>query len=105
MKRGVTRTVEFDFDKPVTTLLALKVPENAKVLLCGAETSATGERRFFETSKLQDGETWDNYEIEVVISRNGKEVVARKTLNLHAGDSRSIVFDFQDKTGKLVALK
>lgn len=105
MKRGVTRTLEFDFDKPVTTLLSLKVPANAKVRLCGAETSATGERRFFETSKLQDGESWDNYEIEVTVDREGEEVVARKTLSLHAGDSRSIVFDFQDKTGKLVALK
>ena len=105
MKPGVTQTVELDFDKAVTTLLAIKVPENAKVRLCGAETSATGERRFFETSKLKDGESWDNYEIEVVVDRNGKEVVARKKLKLHAGESRSIVFDFQDKTGKLVALK
>ena len=105
MKPGVTRTVKFDFNQPVTTMLALKVPANAKVRLCGAETSATGERRFFETSKLQDGETWDGYEIEVVVDRDGKELVARKTLKLHAGDSTSIVFDFQDKTGKLVALK
>lgn len=105
MRRGVTRTLEFDFEKPVTTLLALKVPAGAKVRLCGSETLATGERRFFETNKLQDGESWNNYEIEVTVDRDGEEVVARKTLSLHAGDSRSLVFDFQDETGKLVALK
>jgi len=105
MKLGVTRTVEFDFDKPVTTALALKVPADAKVRLCGAETSATGERRFFETSKLNDGDSWENYEIEVAVNRDGKEVVARKSLKLHAGDSQSIVFDFHDETGELVAVK
>ena len=105
MKAGITRTIEFDFNQPVTTILALKVPADAKVRLCGAETSATGERRFFETSKLKDGESWKNYEIEVVVKRDGKEVVARKSLELYAGDSQSIVFDFQDKTGKLVAMK
>ena len=105
MKPGITRTVEFDFNKPVTTVLALKVPTDAKVRLCGAETSATGERRFFETSKLKDGESWENYEIEVVVNRDGKELVARKSLKLHAGDSQSMVFDFHDQTGKLVAVK
>ena len=105
MKPGITRTVEFDFDRPVTTVLALKVPVDAKVRLCGAETSATGERRFFETSKLKDGQSWEDYEIEVVVNRDGKEVVARKSLELCAGDSQSIVFDFEDNTGKLVAVK
>ena len=105
MKAGITRTVEFDFNRPVTTVLALKVPADAKVRLCGAETSATGERRFFETSRLKDGESWKDYEIEVVINRDGKEIVARKSLELYAGDSQSIVFDFQDETGKLVAVK
>ena len=105
MKPGITRTVEFDFNKPVTTVLALKVPTDAKVRLCGAETSATGERRFFETSKLKDGESWENYEIEVVVNRDGKELVARQSLELHAGDSQSMVFEFHDETGKLVAVK
>ena len=105
MKAGITRTVEFDFNQPVTTVLALKVPADAKVRLCGAETTATGERRFFETSKLKDGQSWEDYEIEVIVNRDGKEVVARKSLELCAGDSESIVFDFEDSTGKLVALK
>jgi len=105
MKPGITRTVQFDFNKPVTTVLALKVPADAKVRLCGAETSATGERRFFETSRLKDGDSWEDYEIEVVVNRDGNEVVARRSLKLHAGDSQSIVFDFQDETGKLVAVK
>jgi uncharacterized protein (TIGR03000 family) len=102
---GEVSSLKLDFDQPATTLLAVTVPENATVRLCGSETSAKGEQRFFETNKLADGETWKDYEIEVVVERDGKSIVTRRSLTLVAGETHNVSFDLNDQTGQLVASK
>jgi uncharacterized protein (TIGR03000 family) len=78
---------------PVTTL-TVNVPENAKVYLAGTETSGTGAVRVFKTSKLKDGESWANYTVRVALDQDGQTLDMEKVVDLQAGDSQSLTFDF-----------
>lgn len=76
----------------VQTAVTLNVPADAKVILAGNETSATGETRTFRTSQLKAGDRWDDYVVEV--HHNGK--VKRESLRLVAGDEVALTFNFED---------
>ncbi len=76
----------------VQTAVTLNVPADAKVILAGNETSASGETRTFRTSQLKAGDRWDDYVVEV--HHNGK--IKRETLRLVAGDDVSLTFNFDD---------
>ncbi len=78
--------------KPVQTAVTLNVPADAKVILAGNETKASGETRTFRTSQLKAGEQWDDYVVEV--HHAGK--VKRESLRLIAGDEVSLTFNFDD---------
>ena len=89
MRPGVNQTVELDFEKAQTTL-ALRVPANAKVILCGKETSQTGSMREFTTTSLPEGETWENYLVSVEYSVDGEKKTEQRKLNLNAGETRQL---------------
>jgi uncharacterized protein (TIGR03000 family) len=74
VKSGKSKTVAFDFDAAPTTGLALNVPADAKVTLCGKQTSRQGEFRHFATDKLEPGMTWKDYTVVVSIERDGKQL-------------------------------
>ncbi len=76
----------------VQTVVTLNVPADAKVILAGNETSATGETRTFRTSQLKAGDRWDDYVVEV--EHAGK--IKRESLRLVAGDEVSLTFNFDD---------
>lgn len=76
----------------VQTAVTLNVPADAKVILAGNETNASGETRTFRTSQLKAGDRWDDYVVEV--HHNGK--VKRETLRLVAGDDVALTFNFDD---------
>lgn len=84
MRPGVNQTVNLDFDDPVTTL-ALKVPVDAKVKLCGKTTQQTGVDRSFTTTSLAEGKTWKAYKVSVEYVVDGKKRVEERTLDLQAG--------------------
>jgi uncharacterized protein (TIGR03000 family) len=77
---------------PVQTVVTLNVPADAKVLLAGNPTAASGETRTFRTSQLKAGDRWDDYVVEV--QHEGK--VKRETLRLVAGDDVALTFNFDD---------
>jgi uncharacterized protein (TIGR03000 family) len=104
-RTGSVRMVAMDFDAKPTTSLALEVPADAEVKLCGKETSATGRVRHFATSVLAEGMTWKDYTIQVSVQRDGKTVTREQTLDLLAGDTHSFKFDFDDATTELVVSK
>ena len=101
MRPGSEKTVAINF-QPVLTTLVLNVPEDAKVILDGNETGMTGSRRTFATKKLHDG-SWDDYTVEVVVERDGKQVVKRRSLDLAAGETRFLDFEFESGTTGLAA--
>ncbi len=78
----------------VETVVTLNVPQDAKVVLAGNETSATGSTRTFRTSQLKAGDQWDDYIVEV--HHDGK--IKRETLRLVAGDDIALSFNFSDDT-------
>lgn len=86
MRPGITKTVNFDFDEPVMTTLALEVPADAKVKICGQEMSTTGPVRSYTTNRLKDGDVWKDYKVTVEYLRNGKPHVEERTIDLLAGD-------------------
>ena len=49
--------------------------------------------------------TWKDYTIQVSVQRNGKTVTREKTLDLLAGDTHALKFDFDDSTAELVVSK
>lgn len=82
---------------PPSTLLRLRVPAHAKVVLEDTETRLTGAERTFRTSRLTEGEVWSNYCVRVVMEREGGEAaVQEKYLDLRGGESHELRFDFDD---------
>lgn len=78
----------------VETVVTLRVPKNAKVTLAGNETNGTGEIRTFRTRRLGNGDSWSGYTIRVTATVNGSEISKEKTLDLVAGASHDLSFDF-----------
>ncbi len=86
IRSGINKTVKFDFSEPVTSL-AIRVPTDAKVSICGQEMKQTGSLRNFTTNRLKSGKVWKDYQVRVEYSVNGKKQVEEKTLDLRAGES------------------
>jgi len=80
--------------KGLETALTVHVPGDAKVTLAGNQTIAKGPTRVFRTRQLNAGESWSNYEVQVTVIRDGREISKRKTLSLVAGSQRELNFDF-----------
>jgi uncharacterized protein (TIGR03000 family) len=100
LRSGEDREVRFDAhsvesNQPVATVLTLKLPEDAKVLLAGNATSATGAERVYRTSQLAPGQLWSNYVVEVQVERNGEKLVKQKVINLVGGQEYELSFEFE----------
>jgi uncharacterized protein (TIGR03000 family) len=94
LEPGMKKTVALDFDKPAVTTLALKVPSDATVRLCGNTTAAVGRTRYYATRSLEDGQVWKDYKIEVSVVRDGKTITREQSIDLAAGEMRLVSFDF-----------
>ena len=93
LKTGSVHETLLDFDAPATTVLALNVPKDASVKLCGKETSLDGIKRRFATTRLADGEVCQDYSIEVSYRVDGELVKQVRKIDLAAGDFRTLTFD------------
>ncbi len=98
---GQTARVDFNEEtktaaagEPLTTVLKVNVPENAKVFLAGHETNSFGVVREFSTSRLNDGDRWENYTIRVEAEVDGRSETQEETITLAAGENREVNFDF-----------
>lgn len=103
MRPGVDQTVKLDFEDTVTTL-ALRVPADAKVKLCGKLTEQTGNFRSFTTSNLSEGKTWKSYTVSVEYAVGGKKCVEERTLDLQAGQRHELAIGI-DVTDSQIAAK
>jgi uncharacterized protein (TIGR03000 family) len=74
----------------VKTQLTLRVPAGAKVSLAGVQTKQTGEVRQFTTTKLANGQAWENYQIVVEMDRDGKLVREERTITLTGGQPQEL---------------
>ena len=97
-----TFNMSFDGDQAPITSVTLFVPENAKVSLGGVETDAKGAMRYFSTTKLANGEAWEDYRVLVSVEVDGKTVQRERVINVNAGDSVNLRFDF-DAEGQIAS--
>lgn len=99
------RQAELAFDAQTvvpTTVVTVNVPEDAMVTLSGQETKSTGPVRVFATQQLEDGQTWSGYTVKVTVERDGETLTREKTIDLAAGDTPTLDFEF-DETVKLAS--
>lgn len=95
LRAGQTTRLAFDFPatESVETSLTLHVPADAKVFLAGNPTKASGETRTFRTTGLSN--TWQGYTVRVELDRGGRTVTKEEKIDLKAGDTRELNFDFE----------
>ncbi len=74
-----------------SVLLTVSVPADAKVFVNGQSTSSTGEVRQYVSSGLQPAAVY-GYRVRAEYVRDGKTISEEKTVELTAGQSRSLAF-------------
>ncbi len=89
-----TFDVEFNVEPELITSVTLFVPEDATVKLGGMPTRATGNTRVFSTNSLAKGQAWENYTVAVTVNRDGEELTRNRVINIQAGESVDLHFDF-----------
>lgn len=83
------------------TVVRLFVPADAKVTLAGNATKGNGAVRTFRTKQLKAGQEWKDYTIRVEAIVNGQAATQERTLNVTAGSTNELTFDF-DTNGSIV---
>jgi uncharacterized protein (TIGR03000 family) len=74
-------------------LLAVNVPEEAKIYVNGQATSSTGNTRQYVSRDLQTGFNY-TYEVRAELVRDGRTVEQVKKIDLRAGETANLAFDF-----------
>jgi uncharacterized protein (TIGR03000 family) len=74
-------------------LLAVSVPQDAKIYVNGSATSSTGTDRQYVSRDLDRGFNY-TYEVKAEVVRDGKTIEQVKTVNLRAGQTADLAFDF-----------
>ena len=91
LRPGLDQLVEINFEQPMVTKLDMRVPIDAKVMLCGKEMAKTGtNKRIFATTSLSKSEIWKDYQIEVEYERDGKLVRESRTLDIAGGKTYTV---------------
>jgi uncharacterized protein (TIGR03000 family) len=73
--------------------ISVSLPADAKVFVNGLATTSTGVNRQFVSRGLQAGARY-NYEVRAEIVRDGQPVVETKSVELVAGRSANLSFNF-----------
>jgi uncharacterized protein (TIGR03000 family) len=81
-------------NQDLTTVVQLHVPADAKITLAGNVTDGDGELRTYRTHQLTAGEVWSGYTVRVTTEINGKAVSKERTLDLVAGSTNDLTFEF-----------
>ena len=74
-------------------LLAVNVPEDAKIYVNGQATSSIGENRQYVSRDLQNGYNY-TYEVRAEVVRDGRTVEQVKKIDVRAGETARVAFDF-----------
>jgi uncharacterized protein (TIGR03000 family) len=100
LRSGTSQLVAFATDsKPaqepnVATVVKLHVPADASVTLAGNATQGDGSLRTYRTSQMKDGEVWTGYTVSVTAEIDGRPVSEVRTIDLVAGSTNELTFDF-----------
>ena len=81
-------------DEPLVTVVKLNVPADATVNLAGNDTNGSGAVRTFRTTSLKAGQQWTNYTVRVTATVGGNQVSRERTVNVDAGSTTELTFDF-----------
>jgi uncharacterized protein (TIGR03000 family) len=82
----------------VVTVVRLTVPATAEVTLAGNPTAGGGRIRTFRTKQLKAGQKWTDYTVAVTVVVDGTPVTKTKTIDVDAGSTNEIVFEFDENT-------
>jgi uncharacterized protein (TIGR03000 family) len=74
-------------------LLSVNVPEDAKIFVNGQATSSSGEMRQYVSRELTAGFNY-TYEVRAEVIRDGRTVEQVKKVDLRAGETARVAFDF-----------
>jgi uncharacterized protein (TIGR03000 family) len=74
-------------------LLAVNVPEDAKIYVNGQTTTSTGSARQYVSRDLQSGFNY-TYEVRAEVVRDGRTIEQVKKVDLRAGETANLAFDF-----------
>jgi uncharacterized protein (TIGR03000 family) len=77
----------------VDGLLAVNVPEDAKIYVNGQATTSTGSSRQYVSRDLQSGFNY-SYEVRAEVVRDGRTIEQVKKVDLRAGQTANVAFDF-----------
>ena len=75
-------------------LLTVSVPTDAKIYVNGTATSSTGDIRQYVSRDLASGMSYA-YEVRAEVVRDGQKLEQTKTIDLRAGATNSLAFDFE----------
>lgn len=75
-----------------SAILAVNVPEDARVFVNGMSTKSTGTNRRYVSRGLSAGYGY-TYEVRAEATRNGKVVEETKTVRVSAGQTLALAFD------------
>jgi len=75
-------------------LLTVSVPADAKIFVNGQATSSTGEVRQYVSRDLASGMSYA-YEVRAEVVRDGQTLEQVKTIDLRAGATNALAFDFE----------
>ncbi|MEX0586541.1 MAG: TIGR03000 domain-containing protein [Pirellulales bacterium] len=76
-----------------STLLTVNVPADAKIYVNGKLTSTPGTQRQYISRDLSPGYRY-TYRVKAEINQDGKKLTETKTVEIRAGESKAIGFDF-----------
>jgi uncharacterized protein (TIGR03000 family) len=102
---GQETALVFQLEREYETVLTLTVPHDAEVFLGGTKTKAKGNVRIFRTKSLKKGDAWRDYQVRVVVQRNGKPVEQKKTVTVNAGEKKTLAFAFSDSEVKVASAR
>lgn len=77
----------------VDGLLAVNVPQDAKIYVNGQATSSIGEARQYVSRNLQPGFNY-TYEVRAEVVRDGRTIEQVKKIDMRAGETANLAFDF-----------
>jgi uncharacterized protein (TIGR03000 family) len=85
-------------------LLSLDVPQDARVYVNGTLTKTSGTHRQYVCSGLLPGSRYA-YHVQVVVTRNGKELSDTQVVRFRAGETRDLAFDLGANPAATVAAR
>jgi uncharacterized protein (TIGR03000 family) len=74
-------------------LLAVSVPDDAKIYVNGQATSSTGDTRQYVSRDLAAGYNY-TYEVRAEVVRDGRTIEQVKKIDVRAGETAKVAFDF-----------